>query len=163
MSSKHSLKVLTSSKKIEWYTPLVLLEEVRRFLGEIDLDPACPEVENGLMQTWRGRVFLNPPYGRCIKQWIDRAMTDPVDEILVLVPSNTSSSWFQPFWQHSILFFAKRLEFSGAGRNAPFSSVLVYRGYRPEAFAQAFAHHGHVMVGKAAKPQTYQLPLGVTS
>jgi hypothetical protein len=157
---KHSLQVMTSSKGIEWYTPPDLLEEVTRFYGAIDLDPACPEVENGLMQTWRGKVFLNPPYGRCIKQWIDRAMTDPVDEIILLVPASTGVQWFQPLWQHTLCFVTGRLRFSWK-EAAPFNSVLVYRGHRPEAFKAAFEHRGHVVVGAPAKPQIYQLPLEV--
>lgn len=165
MGSQHNFsKVVSKGKKIDWFTPLDLLEEVRAFFGEIDLDPAHPDMDNGLMMTWRGRVFLNPPYGWHIKEWIDRAMTDPVDEIILLVPSNTASKWFQPLFQHTICFLNHRLEYRDCGRGAqgaPFASVLVYRGYRPEAFARAFVHRGHVMLGAPAQPQVYQLPLEV--
>jgi DNA N-6-adenine-methyltransferase (Dam) len=60
----------------EWYTPPHIIEAARRVLGTIDLDPAsCREAQecvhatqfftttdDGLQQTWRGRVWLNPPY-----------------------------------------------------------------------------------------------------
>lgn len=57
----------------EWYTP----PEIIRSLGDFDLDPATSltalnlnhsaerfytEKENGLLQTWVGRIWLNPPY-----------------------------------------------------------------------------------------------------
>lgn len=158
MGSKHSREILHSSKGIEWYTPPDLLAEIERFLGCIDLDPARPDAENGLMQTWTGRIFLNPPYGRHIKKWIDKAMTDPVDELVLLVPASTGVKWFQPLWQHSICFITGRLRFSWKDA-APFNSVLVYRGPRGKAFKDAFSHRGHVVIGESPAPAAYQLPL----
>lgn len=58
----------------EWYTPRYIVES----LGPFDLDPCAPLVpiyrtatttmynkeDNGLIQEWQGRVWLNPPYSR---------------------------------------------------------------------------------------------------
>lgn len=75
---KTTAQLLLSFKSNEWYTPPHLIEAVREVLGTIGLDPASNPVaqkwiratqyytvnDDGLNQTWRNRVFLNPPYGR---------------------------------------------------------------------------------------------------
>lgn len=142
---------MQTSASDRWFTPTDLLAEIERFLGEGYLDP-CPaklpgeQIESGLWVKWRGRVFVNPPYGRVIGKWIAKAMSEPVDEIVLLLPARTDTEWFQPLYEHTILFVRRRLRFSGVNCNAPFPSVLVYRGYRPEAFAAAFAHRGPALV-----------------
>ena len=58
--------------KDEWLTP----PEIIKALGSFDLDPCAPVIrpwptaqehytilDNGLIKPWRGRVWLNPPYG----------------------------------------------------------------------------------------------------
>lgn len=159
MGNRHNLEVMTSSKSIEWYTPPDLLAEIERFFGCIDLDPAAPGVENGLMQTWRGRVYLNPPYGKNMQKWLARALSDPVEEIIMLLPCYPYRKWFQPLWKHTICFIVGALHFSGCKDAAPFGSVLVYRGPRSEEFKQAFMHRGNVVVNKSSEPVAYQLPL----
>lgn len=74
--SRHSCDATT------WQTPPNYVEASRKTLGGIDLDPAsCARanevvgakrffgpgstVENGFTTSWEGRVFLNPPGGRC--------------------------------------------------------------------------------------------------
>ena len=75
---KTTAQHLLSSKSNEWYTPPELIELVRVVLGTIELDPASGPTaqgwiqatqfytiqDDGLNQVWKGKVFLNPPYGR---------------------------------------------------------------------------------------------------
>jgi len=67
------------SQHVEHFTPPEIIEASRLVLGEIDLDPASCELANlhvrakrfhawpdddGFVQSWHGRVFLNPPGGK---------------------------------------------------------------------------------------------------
>src|SRR4051812_22584031 len=74
---------LTMGETVEWYTPPWVFEAIGlRF----DLDPASPpgglpwvpaehhysDQDDGLAQPWYGRVWLNPPYGPGIGQWMSK-------------------------------------------------------------------------------------------
>lgn len=139
-----------TSASDRWFTPPDLLAEIRAFLGDY-YDP-CParyegeRIDSGLWQAWAGHVvYLNPPYGRVIGRWIVKAMTEPVSELLLLVPARTDTAWFQSLYEHPICLVRGRLRFSGARSGAPFPSALIYRGPRVEAFTRAFAHRGPIV------------------
>jgi hypothetical protein len=67
-----------SNESVEWYTPAPYVDAAREAMGGIDLDPAScvranetvkagefwAEGDNPLQRSWRGRVFINPPYGK---------------------------------------------------------------------------------------------------
>jgi hypothetical protein len=70
-----------ATRNDRWLTPL----DVIRALGRFDLDPcAAPnhdtaidrwtpeEIGDGLSLPWHGRVWLNPPYGRESRTWVER-------------------------------------------------------------------------------------------
>jgi DNA N-6-adenine-methyltransferase (Dam) len=75
----------------EWFTPAEYIEKARETLGGIDLDPAShvlaqktvradtffTAAEDGLNQSWFGRVWLNPPYNRALlSPFIDRLISE---------------------------------------------------------------------------------------
>lgn len=76
--SKNFLIVQHSSATDSWGTPLDIIRRVYNVLDGIDLDPASSEAwnktvnaehfytkdQNGLVQPWAGRVFVNPPGGK---------------------------------------------------------------------------------------------------
>lgn len=138
-----------TSASDRWFTPPDLLAEIRDFLGDY-YDPCPPReagepIESGLWRRWEGRVFVNPPYGRVIGRWIVKAMTEEVDELILLVPARTDAAWFQSLFGHTICFIRGRLRFSGSKWNAPFPCALVYRGPRFDAFTAVFSHRGSIV------------------
>lgn len=135
---------LFSSKEMAWTTPRELFDWLNLRFG-FTLDPCClPETalcpkyytpqENGLAQPWRGeRVFMNPPYGRNIGQWIAKAESEAHRGALVvaLVPARTDTAWWQNhvIGKASICYLSGRLKFGNSKQSAPFpSAILVYWG-----------------------------------
>jgi hypothetical protein len=149
-------RALVSSASDRWFTPPDLLAETSDFFGGSYFDP-CPAVlpgeavqVDGLALPWRGRVFVNPPYGPVVGRWVAKADTEQVDELLLLVPARTDTRWFVPLWDWPALCFLRgRLHFSGSSAGAPFPSVLAYRSRGPQervsAFIAAFGHRGAVV------------------
>lgn len=144
-----------TSKSDRWFTPPDLERDIRTFLGGSYFDP-CPAriegepIESGLWQRWEGRVFVNPPYGRVLGRWVVKAMTEQVDELVMLVPARTETKWFTPCFEHTVCFLHGRLKFHTANRQsrpagAPFPSALIYRGPRVAEFAVAFGKRGHIV------------------
>lgn len=116
-------------RSIEWYTPPWIFQA----LGlEFDLDPCHPakrlpwvparrtidRLENGLLQPWHGRVWLNPPYGKETGQWCSRLAEH--GNGIALVFSRTDCTWFHEAIAKAdaILFLRGRIAFvdgSGTG------------------------------------------------
>ena len=153
-----------SSETPEHYTPDVILAAVVACMGGIDLDPCSnshetPNVpaaehytraDDGLAQTWRGGVFMNPPYGREIDPWIAKLVSEyedgAVTEAIALVPARTDTQWWQRLRDYHICFVTGRLAFKGAGNNesAPFPSAVVYLGNDTDRFVNTFEGIGDV-------------------
>lgn len=97
----------------EWYTPPEYLDAARAVMGGIDLDPATSahgqktvqathhytRADNGLVQEWHGRVWLNPPYsqpdiGAFITKWGEEIGACRIREAIVLTHNYTDTAWF---------------------------------------------------------------------
>lgn len=151
---------LMTSDSPEWYSPREVVEAARSALGGIDLDPCSnpgePNVpagrhftaaDDGLAQGWRGTVYMNPPYGRGIGEWIDKLAAEHaygnVTAAVALLPARTDTAWWRALPARRVCFVSGRLRFSGADA-APFPSAAAYLGPDPERFAAAFAPLGLV-------------------
>jgi hypothetical protein len=112
----------SQGQSVEWYTPPEIFEALG--IG-FDLDPAAPvggvpwvpakrtysRVDDGLVQPWSGRVWLNPPYGRGVERWLDRLAAH--GDGLALVFSRTDARWCQASLSRAtaVCFIAGRLAF----------------------------------------------------
>ena len=78
-----------------------------------------------------GAVWLNPPYGRAIKDFVAKADAESKKGITVvcLVPARTDTNWW---WDscihHEVRFIKGRLKFGGQKNSAPFPSAVIVMG-----------------------------------
>lgn len=160
-ASAQKLAPMMSSASPEWYTPDHIIERVFAVLEDIDLDPcADPDLSiaagqhftaetDGLAHEWRGRVYMNPPYGDGIGVWVRKLITEfevgNTTEAIALVPARIDTQWWKPLASRFVWCGIEgRLRFSGSQDSAPFPSALFYLGGRPERFAREFADLGLV-------------------
>jgi phage N-6-adenine-methyltransferase len=146
----------------EWYTPSEWTERARSVMGSIDLDPAsCKSAQkhikarrfftaeqDGLSQDWFGKVWLNPPYSRGLREKFTRKLIESylngfVDEAIVLVDNRTDSGWFHELAEASdaIAFTRGRINFlskGGASSAQTNGSVFFYFGRHPQRFKSEF-------------------------
>ena len=129
-----------SSATDEWPTPRWLFDALHAEFG-FTLDPCatpenakCPvyftKLEDGLRQEWgKHRVFMNPPYGRVIGDWVGKAhRTSREDGLVVcLLPARTDTRWWHDHVMQAaeIRLLRGRLTFEGGRHPAPFPSAIV--------------------------------------
>jgi phage N-6-adenine-methyltransferase len=133
-----------ASATSEWSTPPDLFETLDKEF-HFDLDPCSTHEntkctrhytaeDNGLLGSWFGNVFMNPPYGREIGLWVQKAFVSAAAgaTVVCLLPANTDTSWFHDYClRGEIRFLRGRLGFGGTRKGgAPFASMIVI--FRPQ-------------------------------
>jgi phage N-6-adenine-methyltransferase len=92
------------------------------------------EDDNALAQRWKGRVFCNPPYGRGIGAWVEKAYRESQENsevVVCLLPVRSDTKWWHKWVMQSseIRLLTRRLTFKGSGNKAPVpSAIVVFRG-----------------------------------
>lgn len=127
---------LFSSKTDMWSTPQKTFDDLNcEFNFDVDVcatreNSKCevfysPE-DDGLSIPWSGVCWMNPPYGRDIKNWVKKAYESDAT-VVCLLPSRTDTSWWHDYCMKSddIRFIRGRLKFGGSKNSAPFPSVVV--------------------------------------
>jgi len=127
----------------EWLTPPSIIEA----LGNFDLDPCSPVdppwktaennfsvIDNGLMQQWYGRVWMNPPYGKQASDWLQKLKRHGNGIALIFARTETKM-FFDHVWNDAdaLLFMEGRLFFhyvdgTRAKANSGAPSVLIAYG-----------------------------------
>jgi site-specific DNA-methyltransferase (adenine-specific) len=133
---------LFMSNKDDWETPKDLYAVLNTEFN-FSLDPCCSKEtakcssyytieDDGLSKDWKGTVFMNPPYGRVIMNWIKKAKeeSDKGATVVCLVPARTDTKWWHTYCMKSaeIRLLTKRLTFEGANNKATFpAAIIVFR------------------------------------
>lgn len=171
---RHNIKAFVSSRRDDWRSQEDILQYVRA-MGSIGLDPcAAPEEiyhfakrnysgpkgngKDGLRRRWHGRglVYSNPPYGRRLHHWVQKAVDSAPrlqgkDQILMLLPSRTDTVrvFHGLLLKHAnaLCFIKGRLVFDEIdGDKAMFPSLVAYFGQRSKAFNKIFSPLGKVWI-----------------
>ena len=139
---------LFTSRTDEWATPQDFFDRLNDKF-HFTLDPCATKentkcrryfttLDDGLNQKWSGRVFMNPPYGREIGKWIDKAYREShtnAEVVVCLLPARTDTRWWHDYClRGQIIFIKGRLRFGNAKNAAPFPSAVVL-----------FQHSAHVV------------------
>jgi len=139
--TQSELKGLFSSATNEWATPQEFYNKINKVYN-FTLDPCCTkesakcdtyftQEDDGLSKSWEGHtVFMNPPYGREIKDWIAKAHKEaeqPGTTVVCLIPARTDTLYWHQHCMNAaeIILIKGRLSFGDGKGSAPFPSALV--------------------------------------
>jgi len=91
--------------------------------------------DDGLEQPWSGTCWMNPPYGKTIGKWLQKAYEEslkPNTTVVCLIPARTDTKWWHDYcMKGEIRLLRGRLKFGDAKAPAPFpSAVVVFYGDR---------------------------------
>ena len=81
--------------------------------------------QDGLSQEWIGTCWCNPPYGREIGKWVEKAAAAKAT-VVMLLPARTDTQWFHQYIydKAEIRFIKGRIKFSGSRNSAPFPNMI---------------------------------------
>lgn len=138
-----------------WETPKDLLEKLYKVFSSFDLDPCSPRrdgpvkarmrytaEDDGLSLPWHGKVFINPPYGRGLGNWVRKAREEHelgnAKLAVLLIPARPDTSYWHDHISglSDIVFIRGRLRFGESKQAAPFPSALIFYGAQKERFAE---------------------------
>ena len=139
--ARKSESVHFRSRSDMWVTPQDLFEELdAEFHFDLDVS-ALPEnakcarfftpKDDGLKQEWTGTCWMNPPYGRTVGKWIEKARHSAEENgatVVCLLPARTDTTWWHEHIAGSgaeVRFLKGRLKFGDQDNSAPFPSVIV--------------------------------------
>lgn len=156
-----------NSGENEWYTPPEYIQAARAVMGDIDLDPASSEIaqehigardyytieDDGLIQKWAGRVWMNPPYsveliGKFCSKLATHVSNGDITQAIVLVNNATETSWFNALIEmaSAVCFPRGRIRFidvNGKPSGAPLQGqAILYMGKDAASFIGEFGRFG---------------------
>ena len=138
--------IMFSSATDQWATPQDFFDKLNEefhFTLDVAADESNHKCEkyydksvDGLAQLWNnggGATWCNPPYGREIGKWVEKAYNESLKGAIVvmLLPARTDTKWFHDFiyGKAEIRFVRGRLKFGDSKNSAPFPSmVVIFRG-----------------------------------
>ena len=134
-----NLEVHFTNKSNEWETPRSLFKKLHdEFNFTIDVCATKESAKcerfytkqtNGLAQSWENEVaFMNPPYGREIGTWVEKAYREALNGAVVvcLIPARTDTRYWHDyiFPNAEIRFLKGRVKFLNSGEEVEYIEQL---------------------------------------
>lgn len=135
-----------SSDRSDWETPPeIFIPLDREFHFQVDVcatpqtakcsDFLAPE-DDALTRCWSlwDTCWMNPPYGRTIGKWVQKAYETAQDgaTVVCLLPARTDTAWWHDFCMKGEIRFLRGrvhfLSYGAPGAAAPFPSAIVVFG-----------------------------------
>ena len=128
--------VMFSSKTDMWSTPQDFFDILNAEFGftcdvcatkeNAKCEHYFTQEQDGLKQEWTGVCWCNPPYGRLIGKWVQKAAESKCT-VVMLLPARTDTRWFHDwiYERAEVRFLRGRLKFGGCQNAAPFPSMVV--------------------------------------
>jgi phage N-6-adenine-methyltransferase len=137
---------MMSSDRMDWETPGDLFDRLHQeFNFNLDVcalphNSKCEQFfspsDDGLNQDWNGVCWMNPPYGREIGKWIQKAYEESLrgSKVVCLIPARTDTKYWHDYVMQAseIRLIKGRVRFVGAEHSAPFPSAIVIFGHGDE-------------------------------
>ena len=132
-----------AAKSVEYETPLSLFDPLNKeFHFTLDVcathenkkvEAYYTEKDDGLSKRWSGTCWCNPPYGRDMPKWIQKAIDSAKHGVttVMLIPARTNTGWWHDLVMPNfeIRFVRGRPKFNGGKYGLPFPlAVLVIKG-----------------------------------
>ncbi len=160
------MQVHFSSNRMDWATPRWVYD---RIVGELSPEPPLLDVcasidnrkctryygeeDNALVKPWDDSFWMNPPYGRGIGQWVQRAMQQAQEHTVIgtcLLPARTDTAWWHDYVMEGaalVYLIRGRIKFElpdGAENSAPFpSAVVIFDPWHPgPVYVRPWCLHG---------------------
>lgn len=166
--TRRKAHVAHNTGKYEWYTPAGIIEAAREVMGGIDLDPAScdaaqavvkaeryfTEEQDGLVQPWSGRLWMNPPYAQplitnfCYKL-VHELDAGHVEQAIALTNNGTDTAWGQLLYStcSAVCLPKGRVRFWAPDKkiSAPLQGQMItYFGPATESFVHHFSPMGTI-------------------
>lgn len=115
--------------KVDYATPLDIFDPLNKEFG-FTLDVAASidnakckkffsKENNGLAQKWEGVCWMNPPFGKEMKQWVKKAFEEWKTGVTVvcLLPARTNTAWWHDWvMKGEVRFIRGEVKFEGFDR-----------------------------------------------
>jgi len=158
-------EIMTAGRKVntgstDWNTPPKYVDTVKKVLCDIELDPCSNDLsivnarlelqQDGLETDWDKykTVFVNPPYGRGISEWLKKC-SHAKSEVIALIPVATNTKhWKESVFTADVICFLAdtRLRFMINGsiehKGASMACCMVYWGKNKANFVEVFNEFG---------------------